>query len=90
MQYRCQQFATSDGKLAILFREETIEKDGIGKMNTVGSKLGGYILLLIIQATFVVIYGIFVRYEDRLLPTYRNATENGEPKVEHASKYPRE
>lgn len=58
-------------------------------MNTVGSKLGGYILLLLIQATFVVVYGIFVRYEDRLLPSYKNATEYGMPKMEHVASYPR-
>lgn len=60
------------------------------KMNTVGSKLGGYILLLLIQATFIVVYGIFVRYDDRLLPVYKNSTmlANDAPKIDPLSKYP--
>lgn len=60
-------------------------------MNTVGSKLGGYILLLLIQATFIVVYGIFVRYDDRLLPVYKNSTAlliNEVPKMDPLNKYP--
>lgn len=59
-------------------------------MKTVGSQLGGYMLLLLIQCIFIVVYGIFVRYDDRLLPKFRtNATEIELPKMEHVPSYPR-
>lgn len=59
-------------------------------MNTVGSKLGGYILLMLFQLIFVVVYGIFVRYEDRLLPQSKDATATDAPKSRHVASYARE
>lgn len=59
-------------------------------MNTVGSKLGGYILLLLFQLIFIVVYGIFVRYEDRLLPKSKAAGEDDMPIREHVASYARE
>lgn len=58
-------------------------------MHTLGSKLGGYICLLVIQATFIVVYGIFVRYEDRLLPGHKDSPENEPHRTGHVSSYAR-
>lgn len=43
-------------------------------MHTAGSEVSGFICVLIVQVTFIVIYGIFVRYDDALLPDPVNAT----------------
>lgn len=37
-------------------------------MHTPGAQVSGFICVLIIQLTFIVVYGIFVRYDDALLP----------------------
>lgn len=37
-------------------------------MHTPGAEVSGFICVLIVQVTFIVIYGIFVRYDDALLP----------------------
>lgn len=56
-------------------------------MNTIGSKLGGFILLLLFQLIFIVVYGIFVRYDDRLLPKAKGAIEP--PRTGHVASYAR-
>lgn len=59
-------------------------------MKNIGSQLGGYSFLLLIQFTFIVVYGIFVRYDDKLLPQQRtNVTELEVVKMEHVPSYPR-
>lgn len=37
-------------------------------MHTPGAEVSGFICVLIVQVTFIVVYGIFVRYDDALLP----------------------
>lgn len=37
-------------------------------MHTPGAEVSGFICVLIIQMTFIVLFGIFVRYDDALLP----------------------
>lgn len=38
-------------------------------MHTVGAELSGFIGVLIVQVTILIIYAIFVRYDNEMLPT---------------------
>lgn len=38
-------------------------------MHTPGAEVSGFIGILIVQVTIVIIYGIFVRYDYEMLPT---------------------
>lgn len=58
-------------------------------MHTPASKVSGYIVLMIVQIIFLVLYWVFVRYEKALLPAPLNAEDAGSAN-EHVSKYPRE
>lgn len=58
-------------------------------MHTPDSKVSGYIVLMIVQIIFLVLFWLFVRYEKALLPAPLNAEDAGSAN-EHVSKYPRE
>lgn len=61
-------------------------------MHTPGSSVSGYVLLLLVQVVFIVVFGFFTDYSKELLP--KNATVAAEMEgvaVEKSlSKYPRE
>lgn len=58
-------------------------------MHTPGGKVSGYIVLMIVQIIFLVLFWLFVRYEKAVLPTPIEAEDAGSA-MEHVSKYPRE
>lgn len=60
-------------------------------MHTPGSEMGGFIGIFIIQVTFLIIYGIFVRYDYEMLPIDSNATieELSSIQQQHKVSYPR-
>jgi len=51
--------------------------------------VSGYIVLMIVQIIFLVLFWLFVRYEKAVLPAPIEAEGAGSAK-EHVSKYPRE
>lgn len=60
-------------------------------MHTPGAEVSGFICVLIIQVTFIVVYGIFVRYDDALLPDSVDASAYDLAAIERerAYSYPR-
>lgn len=58
-------------------------------MHSPGAKVSGYVVLMIVQIIFLVLFWLFVRYEKELLPPAIDAEDAGSAK-EHVSKYPRE
>lgn len=44
-------------------------------MHSIGAELSGFLFLLIVQITFIVLFCIFVRYDDALLPDDAAATK---------------
>lgn len=60
-------------------------------MHTPGSKISGFICVLIVQVIFIVVYGIFVRYDDALLPDTIDANADNLAPIEskRAVSYPR-
>lgn len=57
------------------------------------SKLSGFISLFIVQIIFLVLYWVYVRYDEEALPPKDDVlqgTEGNGLKEEHVSKYPRE
>lgn len=62
-------------------------------MHTPGAGTSGYALLLTVQIIFLIVYAVFVRYDDRLLPKNKDfvGDENEEELLEkkHVPSYPR-
>lgn len=60
-------------------------------MHTSGAEVSGFICVLIVQVTFIVVYGIFVRYDDALLPDTIDASGDELAAIERARaiSYPR-
>lgn len=54
-------------------------------MQTPGTSVSGFVLLLVIQFIFVVLFGVYTDYADDLLP--QNGTQHGENFI--VPKYPR-
>lgn len=61
-------------------------------MHTPGAEASGFIGILLIQITFLIIYGIFVRYDYEMLPLNANASQDEISAIEqqHKVSYPRE
>lgn len=61
------------------------------KMHTPGAEVSGFIAILIVQITILIIYGIFVRYDYEMLPSNNNATSEELLDIEqkHRVSYPR-
>lgn len=62
------------------------------KMHSIASQIGGFVTVLILQVTFIVVFGIFVRYDDGLLPANNNNNQSfGSNGLEnqHTASYPR-
>lgn len=60
-------------------------------MHTPGAEISGFICVLLIQITFIIVYGIYVRYDDALLPDTIDATADELATIERkrAVSYPR-
>ena len=58
-------------------------------MHTPASKVSGYVVLIIVQIDFLVLFWLFVRYDKSALPSRIDAEDAGSAN-EHVSKYPRE
>lgn len=61
-------------------------------MHTPGAGISGYALLLTIQIIFLIVYAVFVRYDDSLLPKSKDAFEDVEEELvekKHVPSYPR-
>lgn len=60
------------------------------KMHSLGSQVSGFIGILILQVIFIIVFGIFVRYDDGLLPR-DNVVEvqSSERENEQTASYPR-
>lgn len=56
-------------------------------MHTPGAEVSGFICVLIIQVIFIVVYGIFVRYDDALLPDSVDASGYDLAAIERARAY---
>lgn len=61
------------------------------KMHTAGAEVSGFISILIVQVTILIIFGIFVRYDHEMLPKNENATSEEILSIEqkHRVSYPR-
>lgn len=61
-------------------------------MHTPGAGISGYALLLTVQIIFLIVYAVFVRYDDSLLPKYKDEHEDIEEEFvekKHVPSYPR-
>lgn len=60
-------------------------------MNTPGAEVSGFITILLVQLAFLVVFGIFVRYDTGLLPTDPFASPSQIQSIEeqHRVSYPR-
>lgn len=59
-------------------------------MQPAGAKASGFIGIFLVQVTIIILFGIFVRYDDYMLPTESNSTsEQLSKKIDWVS-YPRE
>jgi len=58
-------------------------------MHSPAAKVSGYVVLMIVQIIFLVLFWLFVRYEKTALPLAIDAEDAGSAN-EHVSKYPRE
>lgn len=60
-------------------------------MHTAGAEVSGFISILIVQVTILIIFGIFVRYDYEMLPKNDNATSEEILAIEkqHRVSYPR-
>lgn len=61
-------------------------------MHTPGAGLSGYALLLTVQIIFLIVYAVFVRYDDRLLPKNKDFIDDVEEEVaerKHVPSYAR-
>jgi len=58
-------------------------------MHSPAAKVSGYVVLMIVQIIFLVLFWLFVRYEKTALPRAIGAEDAGSAN-EHVSKYPRE
>lgn len=78
-------------KLCFHFEQTKVEK--CFKMHTPGSEVSGFIGIFIIQVTFVLIFGIFVRYDDEMLPMDSSGNSSSEQfssiQQQHRVSYPR-
>lgn len=65
-------------------------------MNPTAPAISGYVLLLAVQILFLILYAVFVRYDNNLLPKYSNESLPGGEEVigdsetKHVPSYPRE
>ncbi len=61
------------------------------KMHTPGAGISGYALLLTVQIIFLIVYAVFVRYDDSLLPKNVDDGDGEEDSFEkkHVPSYPR-
>lgn len=60
-------------------------------MHTPGAGISGYALLLTVQIIFLIVYAVFVRYDDSLLPKYKDVHEDIEEEFvekKHVPSYP--
>jgi len=58
-------------------------------MHTPGAGTSGYALLLAVQIIFLIVYGVFVRYDDSLLPKDKEAIgEEESVEIKHVPSYP--
>lgn len=48
------------------------------KMHTLKTETSGFMVLMLIQLTFVLIFGLYVRYDEALLPAADVSTVNAE------------
>lgn len=61
-------------------------------MHTPGAGISGFVLLLTVQIIFLIVYAVFVRYDDSLLPKYKEFVGEGEEELfekKHVPSYPR-
>lgn len=60
-------------------------------MHSIGSELSGFLFLLIVQIIFIILFCIFVRYDDALLPDNADATIEQKALIEEQRRfsYPR-
>lgn len=61
-------------------------------MHTPGAGLSGFALLLTVQIIFLIVYAVFVRYDDSLLPKNKEVIGEGEDELfekKHVPSYPR-
>lgn len=60
-------------------------------MHTAGAEVSGFIGILIVQITILIIYGIFVRYDFEMLPAASNSTTEELAAIDkqHRVSYPR-
>lgn len=62
-------------------------------MHTPGAGISGYALMLLVQIIFLIVYAVYVRYEDKLLPTSKDSISvNVEEELfekKHVPSYPR-
>lgn len=60
-------------------------------MHTPGAGISGYALLLVVQIIFLIVYAVFVRYDDSLLPMNKEVIGEEETfEKKHVPSYPRE
>lgn len=61
-------------------------------MHTTGAGISGFALLLTVQIIFLIVYAVFVRYDDSLLPKNKEVIVEGEEELlekKHVPSYPR-
>lgn len=63
-------------------------------MHTPGAEVSGFIGILIVQITILILFGIFVRYDYEMLPSGKNDSATSDEQLasiekEHRVSYPR-
>lgn len=58
-------------------------------MQSAGSASGGYIVLFTIQIIFLIVFALYARYDDDLLPSNNDGLEHGLPAPKHVPSYKR-